>query len=140
MGTTIRTKLSKQNKWYIPKERYLELKHWCLQYQWWKEEVSNYYWYSRTELTQINNIYPGGISPVELAYERMKEFEYKIDLFETCIKATTDDPEIQNALWLGLKEGKSYKVMHALGIIHCSERMYYDNYHKFFWILDKKHF
>ena len=38
MATRIRSKLSKKNRYWIPPERYYELKHFCLQYPDWKRE------------------------------------------------------------------------------------------------------
>ena len=38
MSTIIRSELSKKNKYYISKHRYLELKHFCLQYYEWKNK------------------------------------------------------------------------------------------------------
>lgn len=35
MGTVIRSKISTRSKWYIPKELFLELKHFCRQYRSW---------------------------------------------------------------------------------------------------------
>ena len=43
MSTVIRNEISKKNKWYIGKHRYLELKHFCLQYPEWKEEYHRLY-------------------------------------------------------------------------------------------------
>ena len=37
MATKIRSKLSKKNRYWIPPERYYELKHFCLQYPIWKK-------------------------------------------------------------------------------------------------------
>ena len=41
MGTKIRPELSKKNKYWIPRHRYYELKHFCLQYPEWKEQYTN---------------------------------------------------------------------------------------------------
>ena len=37
MGTVIRAELSENNKYWISKHRYYELKHFCLQYPIWKK-------------------------------------------------------------------------------------------------------
>lgn len=39
MGTTIRAKISSNNKWWISRHRYYELKHFCMQYWDWKKEI-----------------------------------------------------------------------------------------------------
>ena len=39
MSTTIRAEISKKGKWYISKHRFYELKHFCLQYDEWKDAV-----------------------------------------------------------------------------------------------------
>ena len=40
MGTVIRAKLSENNKYFVEKHRYYELKHFCLQYPDWKKGYS----------------------------------------------------------------------------------------------------
>lgn len=40
MATVIRAELSKNNKYWISKHRYYELKHFCLQYPEWQKEHS----------------------------------------------------------------------------------------------------
>ena len=37
MSTVIRPELSYRNTWFVPKHRYYELKHFCLQYPDWKK-------------------------------------------------------------------------------------------------------
>ena len=37
MSTVIRPELSKNNEYWIPRQRFYELKHFCLQYPSWKK-------------------------------------------------------------------------------------------------------
>ena len=43
----LRSEISNKSPYYISKHRYLELKHFCLQYPEWKEEINKINWYGR---------------------------------------------------------------------------------------------
>lgn len=42
MTTTIRPVIAHSNKYYISRHRYYELKHFCLQYYEWREDLKGY--------------------------------------------------------------------------------------------------
>lgn len=137
MGTTIRPQVSENNKYWISKHRYYELKHFCLQYPEWKrayhalDEVCM----SPTNLriiTSTTNI-PGDPT-AKCAIAKVQYFE-KMNMVERA--AVTADKELCSYILKGVTEGLSYDHLKTKLDMPCSKDMYYDRYRRFFWILSK---
>lgn len=131
MATIIRPELSKNNKYYISRHRYYELKHFCLQYPEWKKIYND-----------ICREVPGGIiklgeSPQmdKRMYVRQLYFA-KMCLVEECAKLT--DPILGNYILRGVTEGLTYSYFRTVERIPCCKDTYYELYRKFFYILHKK--
>lgn len=135
MGTVIRPEISKNNKYWISKHRYYELKHFCLQYPDWKKEydllgvptLSS----SVIERLPSTNIHSDPTAEYVLRREAIKE---RIDLIETIIKET--DKYLYDYILKGVTEGISYTYLKTVMKIPCGKDMYYDRYRKFFWLLN----
>jgi len=133
---TVRSKLSKKNKYYIPEHRFLELKHFCLQYKNWQDALKSMstmpysMTYDRMRLSKTNDIFDPTMRNVLI-----REFYRKrINLVETA--ANLSDPLL--SLWIikGVTEGRSYDNLSMMYTIPCDRNTYYDRYRKFFYILD----
>lgn len=136
MATVIRPKISENNKYYIDKHRYYELKHFCLQYQEWKKEYArcneSIIFASKFEREPASNIH----SDLTAKYA-IKKLQYgtRIKLIER-IAMDADDflyPYILKAV----TEGLSYTNLKAIHNIPCGRDMYYDRYRRFFWLLSE---
>lgn len=134
MSTKIVPELSKKNKYWISKHRYYELKHFCLQYPEWKQS----YLYLETK-----NL-PGGViakksenmtNPTEdLALQRLWYAE-RINLVDkVCYLAGGD---IYKYLHKSITEGVGFNYLKSFMDIPCGKDLYYDRYHKFFFMLSK---
>lgn len=137
MSTQIRATLSKKNKYYIPKERYLELVHWCRQYDSWKfdhamlafggvkakvySEKMQYTWYYHSEVEDAAM----AIVSLDIKMNKIKK---------ACEEA---DPDLQYYILDAVTHGTTYTKMKTQMDIPCSRNTFYDRYHKFFWLLDK---
>ena len=129
----LKPELSNKNKYWIPKHRYYELKHYCLQYPHWKEL------YGRLELkltehSEVKSSTPG--KPVERIALIRAEVKKAMELVERCAKDAF--PELYFSLLLGVTEGRTYEQLQASVQIPCSREMYYDRYRKFFYILSQR--
>lgn len=137
MATTIRPELSKRNKYHIRKHRYYELKHFCLQYRDWKRE---YEALSETmvESPKIDYIPKDERRPSDrtanIAMARMI-LRNNIEMVENI--ARESDDEIGSYILKGVTEGRSFNNLKTYFEIPCERDMYYDRYHKFFWLLNK---
>lgn len=127
MGTNLRTDLRKSNKYYISKQRRLELTHFCLQYPEW--------------LKCYNEI-GGGIIPRERLKdptwdnaERLLFFRDRMEMVERA--AYEADDALGLFLFRAVTEGVSFAHLKMKYGIPCERDMYYDRFHRFFWILNK---
>lgn len=134
MGTVIRPEISKKNQYYLPRHRYYELKHYCLQYPDFKRIYNN-----------ICDDIPSGVLKVKTDDVNNKSdrkmavrqrYLDQIMLIEECGKLT--DPVLGSYILKGITQGLSYTYLRMHDNIPCGKDMYYDLYRKFFYILDLK--
>ena len=80
MSTVIRNEISKKNRYYISKHRMLELKHFCLQYEEWRQEyvrltvLQGYGYGNGDEIVNVSVYIPETLSRDEKqAFEKMRQ-------------------------------------------------------------------
>lgn len=135
MGANVRPELSKKNKYWIDKNRFYELKYFCLQYPLWKkvyEDLDTI----RTTSFNLVRVQDGSIRDyVALCAEERSIY---LDRICTIEKAARDaDPYLANYILKAVTEGLSFTYLKARLEIPCSRDTYYDRYRKFFWLLSK---
>lgn len=133
MGETVRAELSKKNKYWINKNRYYELKYFCLQYPLWRKayelldglQLCSYdlVYVSNSDLSDVTG---KCVEERSLYFERMKTVE------QAAIEA---DPYLASYILKAVTEGYSYNYLRTKMNIPCGRDMYYDRYRRFFWIL-----
>lgn len=128
----IRAEISSRNKYWIPKHRYYELKHFCLQYKDWKkallylEEMPKWQNDVKTDNSDISD--PTAKLAIKRAY-----FTKRIEMVE---KAARDsDDAIGLYILIAVTNNKSFEYMKTNFNIPCERDMWYDRYRKFFYIL-----
>lgn len=137
MSTDIRPEISPNNKYWIEKHRYYELKHFCLQYPLWKHAYN-----SVDGLSKIP-IYAASLSksynhsdPVSKCAEIRIFYANKMDMLERVAAET--DSQIGKYILKGVTEGVSYSHLKTRLDIPCSRDVYYDLYRRFFWLLSRE--
>lgn len=137
MATVIRPEISKDNKYWISKHRYYELKHFCLQYPNWKRIVLDVY--SSNTSTSIVERIPSTNRPSDptgnLALLNLYYLE-RIKLIEKIAAET--DKQLSYYILKGVTEGFSYTYLKSRLEMPCSRDMYYDRYRRFFWLLSQE--
>lgn len=135
MRTAIRPELSKKNKYWIDKNRYYELKYFCLQYPLWKKacDALDGLYICSYDLTGSRSNLPGDptgncVDERSIYSERMKVIE------KVAIEA---DPHLSSYILKAVTQGLSYNYLKTTLEIPCGKDMYYDRYRKFFWLLNK---
>lgn len=127
--------ISEKNEFWIPKHRYYELKHFCLQYKYWKAHLTLS---SSDTLKTASVIYGaksnGQLNEVEATAIRRDILQKRIDTIERA--ARESDPVIGEYILKGATQGKSYDELNALYSLPCGREYYYKAYRRFFWILD----
>lgn len=126
-----RSKLSKRNKYYISENRYKELLYFARQYA-----------VMRLELADLRNAYPTQAlvrvkqehyDPMPDLVDRATRLADKIELIEEC--AYQADPDLWTWILTGVTTGKSYDYLSMHMNMPASKELYYDRYHKFFYLL-----
>lgn len=132
----VRSEISEKNPYWIPKHRYFELKHFCLQYPDWKK-----YYVSLLGVNSLSSL--GGNKPrLNTITDKTGETAIKRLYFSDRMKmieqtAIDSEPDIYEYLLKGVTEGLSYTYLKTYCDIPCSKDFYYDRYRRFFWLLDK---
>ena len=136
MATVIRPEISTNNKYYIDKHRYYELKHFCLQYKEWKKAYA-----SCCEAIIFTTKY-GDFSSSEMPSDltakyaiRRAQYGDRIKLVEKLVRET--DEFLYPYILKAVTEGLSYTYLKTKLGIPCGRDMYYDRYRKFFWLLSE---
>lgn len=139
MSTAIRSEISISNEYYIPKEKYLELKYFCLQYPEWKKAceslitIPSNYIYVENVLGEENGTYS---DPTAATACMVNEYAEKIKLIrETAEEA---EPSLANYILMSVTKGLSYPALYSQFHIPCGRDMFYNRYRKFFWLLSQK--
>lgn len=128
---TLKPELSEKNKHRIYSHRYYELKHFCLQYPYWKEQLKKIAAIDArtTEVCSSSNVSdPTSRKAIARAY-----YTEKIALVEKAAKMT--DETLAEYILLAVTTGTSYDKIYAGLDIPCSRQEYYKAYRKFFSIL-----
>lgn len=133
MCTVIRPVVSNKNPYAISKERYYELKHFCLQYSDYKRRmalerskspISGRLVCSRSSAHVTDKV-------GEMAANLVLWDGY-IKMIDSCCKEAGGD--IASYLHECVTKGKSYATIYP----PCSKEYFYQRYRKFFWLLDKR--
>lgn len=156
MSTVIRPEVSRKSEYYIPKDRYYELKHFCLQYPAWLAELNAF---TMAYPQYLTNRIPSDISshakPTEREVERREKFNGYVDLINVCVLSACMDEDtplmllypqdprelvesdiMSRLLFLAVTRGLSYDTLKTKYDIPCSREYYYKLYRRFFWLLD----
>lgn len=134
MATKIRPEVSAKNRYWISRQRFHELRHFCLQYGEWAKAYAELDGYpAQSYSTEVRSPQPG--DPTERIAERKLYFQYRMELVKKAARAT--DPVIGPYLFKAVTHGYSYEHLRTKDGIPCCKNVYYDLYRKFFWLLDK---
>lgn len=130
-----RNELSRRNQYYISKHRYLELKHFCLQYPEWQREYNQISMYPPSDgFAKISANHSDGSFIEKIALLR-NELMFKMELVKS--NAMIVDDYLGPFIFRAVTEDLSYNYLYTKTGMACSMEMYYDRYHKFFWLLDR---
>lgn len=131
----LKNELSKKSRYHLSKHRYLELKHYCLQYPEWRDRVREL-----TDICSSTFETKGSNWPTSeterLALERIR-LKNRIELVEKTAMET--DQSLWFYILQGVTEDRTYTYLRNVMDIPCGKNMYYDRYRAFFWRLSIVH-
>lgn len=134
MATRIRPNISEGNKYWISKERYYELKHFCLQYNDW---LKMYNALNDTRIsTSIASLQgfrgiPG--SPTEKIAIAKSHYKERLDMVRNA--AFEADPEISNYILKAVTDDISCSALICKYDMPCGKDKFYAAYRRFFYHL-----
>ena len=131
----LKNELSKKSKWSIPKHRYLELVHFCLQYPEWKKQLRQMDILRSRQIDSLRGDSNWTDETSRIAMERVDILNHIRLIEQTCNEA---DSNLANYLLTSVTYGVTFPKMAAQIDIPCGKDMFYDRRRKFFWILDKR--
>lgn len=135
----IRNETSEKNEYHLEKNRYLELKNFCLQYDWWKKQLAYYdnllKAYTPWDCIEMKQCGEHSDPVVQKVIQRERYLTW-INMVEkvACELETAG----YNYVLLGVTQGVSYDILAARYNIPYSRNYYYDLQRKFYWLLDKE--
>lgn len=135
MKSSVRPELSKENKYWVSKNRFYELKYFCLQYPFWKkqyEEIDGMY---GRAIDSIHSRLNTPSDPTSKAVEMRSTYFERMEVVEQA--AIEADPYLASYILKAVTEGLSYNYLKTKLEIPCGRDMYYDRYRRFFWLLDR---
>lgn len=137
MPTNIRPEITEKSQWWIPRQRYYELKHFCLQYPEMKlmlKVVNGVQSQSRPSVIpkQRSNDVSDRIGEEAVLRASLSK---RVEMIERAAEEAGAD--LSNYILKGITEGMPYSIIRLKTAIPCNRNEYYDRYRRFFWILDK---
>ena len=131
MGTNTRPELSVKNRYWLPKHRFYELRHFCLQYPDWKKSYMSLDGLpTRSSLERS----AGGLKvsdPTAMYSEARIFFKDRMEMVEDAAEEAVAD--LGPLLLKAVTEGLSYETVSP----PCCKEVWYTGYRRFFWLLDK---
>lgn len=135
MRTNIRAEVSKKNPYWIEKNRYYELKYFCLQYPIWKQANDSLDGFSKRPDILNVTFKNRHKDPTANCAEARMFYSERIDMVEKTAEET--DESLANYILKGVTEGLSYDTLKTKMNIPCCKDVYYNNIRKFYWLLNK---
>jgi len=127
----IRNVLSVSNENYISKDNYLELKHFCLQYNEWKKRYAEFDFHeSKSIIMPCKSTKNDSTASAAIEKASLKT---KMDMVRDTAYKT--DPELAVYIFKGVTEGASYITLRCSYGMPCSKETYFKRYRKFFKML-----
>lgn len=138
MGTKIRPEVSENNKYWISRHRYYELKHFCLQYPLWKRAYAALDDLALRSPEILERISSSNVPVDPTAKWAIAKVYYsqRIEMLKRV--AVQTDGELSDYILRAVTEELSYTYLKTKLGMPCGKDMYYDRYRKFFWLLSKE--
>ena len=139
MSTNTRPELSERNKWWVSKHRNYELRHFCLQYPEWCEQVKEIDGLPIMSPERHERVDEGKTADPTATYAQARiSLMARITTVEQAAYDACGHQFWYTILIKAVTEGYSYDVLEAqIGIMPVARGEWYELYRKFFWTLDK---
>lgn len=134
MGDNVRAEISHKNRYYISKHRYYELKHFCLQYDEWKELYFSVQFLNGQRIDGM----PHGYAVSDPTFTRAELRNRCLSRMKMVEQACLDaDSTIYNYILQAVTKEYSFNYLKYTLNMPCEKDYFYDKRRKFFWILSQ---
>lgn len=137
MGDFLSKELSKTNKWWLPKYRYMELRYFALQYPEWKRQYAELSGSAGLANKRPGELYLNGSKlsdrTAEIAIKKKLLFDYMRMVEQSAMES---DPALGPYVLAAVTEGLTFTELKTMYDIPCERDMFYDRRRKFFWVLN----
>lgn len=133
----MKSEISEKNPYYIPKHRYYELYHFCLQYPMWRKAYNSLVELShRPEDLLLFNTNEHG-DPTARCAEAKEYYFSRIQMIRHAIEKVDTDGILFNWLLMNVTDNVSYDAMDTKYRMPVSRDKFYKKRREFFWYLSK---
>lgn len=131
----LKPELSGKSKYWIPKHRFYELKHYCLQYPEWKKQYAGLGLEAGAH--KLDTMRGSDLSDPTARFGQMRADLW--NAMELISKTAAEaSPELDVFLLKAVTEEIPFTQLQTVYGIPCGKDMYYEAYRKFFWLLSGK--
>ena len=135
MTTVIRAEISIRNRYWLPKHRFYELKHFCLQYPEWKQIYISLDGLSGGSGEIIIGSQNSVSDPTVCVAEKRLYFLERMEMIEQA--ASEAAGSMRDLMIRAVTEEISYEYLNANVGVPCCKDSWYVLYRRFFWVLDQ---
>lgn len=131
----MRVSTSRKSKYYISKDKRLELTHFCYQYGEWKNALRELSFISSPDKmtrTKTNSTFDPTYNIAKL---RMKYMDHIKLVEDTAIET---DEILADYILMCVVDGQSYDIIKSRSKIPCGKDYFYNQVRKFYWLLAQK--
>lgn len=132
----IRPEVSKKNNYHISKHRFYELKHYCLQYGEWLDELRELDGGFKSSSIITLEDQQNDSDPVLDLVTKKSELQEKIEMIRECAKKA--DKELWTYILNAVTKDLSFTELKMLYNIPRGKNQYYASYRRFFFILSQE--
>lgn len=122
--------LSKKNPYYLPKHRYLEIKNFALQYDYWKASINSIDILGSSRIEKVDESFS---DPVPALVERRDLYVRNMRMVEDAADLTDD--VLGYFVFLGATKACTYENLRLMHNIPCNRNIYFDKLRRFYFIL-----
>lgn len=130
----MKPEVSERNPYRLPKHRYYELKHFCLQYPDWQNQLRELDGHGEFGFADTGKKTPRLTNPTERIAIKRAALSEKVHLVEESARAA--DETLAPYLLAAVTEGYGFDTLKTTMDIPCERDMYYNRYRRFFAVLN----
>lgn len=132
----MKAELSKTSEWWIPRERYFELRHMCRGYHHYINLLNDIYNSTSHVIPDFAKIKKNKGEYRDPVSDKIDRAIYLTKKLDAIVNSSAMVGIIGTSILKCVTEGVGYDKLNAQNPIPCGRRQFYEAYRQYFWILD----